>query len=80
MVLASSAATARVVGKSDLVAALSKLTTVKGKYEQELRFSFIQENVKLVPEDLVSRTACAIQVGPSGVPPQKKTLKYPNKR
>mmetsp|Transcript_50981 Transcript_50981/g.119168 ORF Transcript_50981/g.119168 Transcript_50981/m.119168 type:complete len:474 (-) Transcript_50981:63-1484(-) len=51
MVLASSAATARVVGKSDLVAALSKLTTVKGKYEQELRFSFIQENVKLVPED-----------------------------
>mmetsp|Transcript_9178 Transcript_9178/g.20446 ORF Transcript_9178/g.20446 Transcript_9178/m.20446 type:complete len:471 (-) Transcript_9178:137-1549(-) len=49
--LARSTATARVVGKDDLLAALAKLTTVKGKYEQELKFSFIQENVKLVPED-----------------------------
>lgn len=41
----------RVSCKADLLRWLSGLSMVKGKYEQELQFSFIQEDQHLVPED-----------------------------
>lgn len=44
-------ASTRISGKAQLEKLLAGLTTVKGKYEQELRFSFIPENVHLVAED-----------------------------
>jgi len=37
--------------KSNLQEALSSLTIVKGKFEHDLKFAFIQENVTLIPED-----------------------------
>eukprot|EP00401_Gymnodinium_catenatum_P083267 CAMPEP_0117490032 /NCGR_PEP_ID=MMETSP0784-20121206/17343_1 /TAXON_ID=39447 /ORGANISM="" /LENGTH=483 /DNA_ID=CAMNT_0005284781 /DNA_START=90 /DNA_END=1541 /DNA_ORIENTATION=+ len=42
---------AKVRSKADLEATLHGLATVKGKYEQDLHFAFIQENLSLVPED-----------------------------
>lgn len=44
---------AKVSSKADATAALAGLPIVKGKYEQELKFAFIQENVSLVPEDSI---------------------------
>jgi len=43
----------KVSSKADVTAALAGLSIVKGKYEQELKFAFIQENVSLVPEDSI---------------------------
>uniref|UniRef100_A0A7S4Q296 Phosphoribosyltransferase domain-containing protein n=1 Tax=Alexandrium monilatum TaxID=311494 RepID=A0A7S4Q296_9DINO len=42
---------AATIKKADVVQALADLSVVKGKYEQELQFAFIQENVTLAPED-----------------------------
>jgi len=39
------------IKKANIEEALSKLTIVKGKFEHELKFAFIQENVHLIPED-----------------------------
>jgi len=39
------------ISKAALQKALEGVSMVKGKYEHTLRFSFIQENVALVPED-----------------------------
>jgi len=44
---------AKVSSKADITTALTGLAIVKGKYEQELKFAFIQENVNLVPEDSI---------------------------
>eukprot|EP00927_Polykrikos_kofoidii_P084525 TRINITY_DN892_c0_g1_i1.p1 TRINITY_DN892_c0_g1~~TRINITY_DN892_c0_g1_i1.p1 ORF type:complete len:477 (-),score=75.63 TRINITY_DN892_c0_g1_i1:280-1710(-) len=43
--------TSRVTSKAGLESILASIPTVKGRYEQELLFSFVQENVTLVPED-----------------------------
>eukprot|EP00929_Paragymnodinium_shiwhaense_P083659 TRINITY_DN4465_c0_g1_i1.p1 TRINITY_DN4465_c0_g1~~TRINITY_DN4465_c0_g1_i1.p1 ORF type:complete len:482 (-),score=141.18 TRINITY_DN4465_c0_g1_i1:504-1949(-) len=43
--------TSRVTSKGDVLRLLAGLSTVKGKYEQEVQLSFIQENQHLVPED-----------------------------
>jgi len=40
-----------VITKADLKKTLDGVSIVKGKYEHELRFAFIQENMSLVPED-----------------------------
>eukprot|EP00448_Togula_jolla_P010126 CAMPEP_0170614662 /NCGR_PEP_ID=MMETSP0224-20130122/24924_1 /TAXON_ID=285029 /ORGANISM="Togula jolla, Strain CCCM 725" /LENGTH=475 /DNA_ID=CAMNT_0010940343 /DNA_START=6 /DNA_END=1433 /DNA_ORIENTATION=+ len=42
---------AKVTCKADIVRILAGTSTVKGKYEQEMHFAFIQERVALVPED-----------------------------
>lgn len=39
------------LSKADIKAALSDVPTIKGKYEQELQFAFIQENLALIAED-----------------------------
>lgn len=39
------------VSKADMQRFLDSIPRVKGKFEHELQFSFIQENVALVPED-----------------------------
>jgi len=39
------------ITKADLLKTLADVSIVKGKYEHELRFAFILENVHLVPED-----------------------------
>merc|ERR1712176_1008070 len=39
------------ITKNDIQSILGTIAIVKGKYEQELRFAFIQENLSLVPED-----------------------------
>jgi len=42
-----------VKSKADIEQTLATLSTVKGKYEQELSFSFIPDGVNLVPEDQI---------------------------
>merc|ERR1712151_1328187 len=42
---------AKVASKADLQRILETQSIVKGKYEQELVFSFIADNLHLVPED-----------------------------
>jgi len=42
---------ARTLTKANLEGMLAEVPTVKGKYEQELQFAFIQENVALIAED-----------------------------
>uniref|UniRef100_A0A7S4Q3R7 Phosphoribosyltransferase domain-containing protein n=1 Tax=Alexandrium monilatum TaxID=311494 RepID=A0A7S4Q3R7_9DINO len=42
---------AQMLTKADLQGMLADLPTVKGKYEQELQFAFIQEHVALISED-----------------------------
>lgn len=39
------------ITKADILKSLAEVSIVKGKYEHELRFAFILENVQLVPED-----------------------------
>jgi len=41
----------QVKSKADVQASLNALHVVKGKYEHEINFAFIANNVKLVPED-----------------------------
>eukprot|EP00928_Gymnodinium_smaydae_P086354 TRINITY_DN7040_c0_g4_i1.p1 TRINITY_DN7040_c0_g4~~TRINITY_DN7040_c0_g4_i1.p1 ORF type:complete len:498 (+),score=125.37 TRINITY_DN7040_c0_g4_i1:108-1601(+) len=41
----------KVTSKADVERLLADMPIVKGKYEHEIRFSFIQENAHLVPED-----------------------------
>jgi hypoxanthine phosphoribosyltransferase len=43
----------KINSKADVEKLLSSLNVVKGRYEQELKFAFIQENVTLVPEDSI---------------------------
>merc|ERR1712232_781690 len=42
---------AAVLSKADVAQTLAGLSIVKGKYEQELQFAFIQEGVALTKED-----------------------------
>lgn len=45
------ASQAKAVTRDDIRTILDSIPRVKGKFEHELQFSFIQENVALVPED-----------------------------
>lgn len=44
---------AQVTSKEDIVRILSGVGVVKGRYERDVAFAFIQENVSLVPEDSI---------------------------
>ncbi|CAE8727072.1 unnamed protein product, partial [Polarella glacialis] len=44
---------AKTMQKADIIRILAGVSKVKAKYEHELQFSFIQENVALVPEDSI---------------------------
>jgi len=44
---------ARTLTKEDVRRIVEDVKTVKGKYEMELQFAFIQEGVELVPEDAI---------------------------
>eukprot|EP00933_Yihiella_yeosuensis_P081304 TRINITY_DN9489_c0_g1_i1.p1 TRINITY_DN9489_c0_g1~~TRINITY_DN9489_c0_g1_i1.p1 ORF type:complete len:471 (+),score=80.75 TRINITY_DN9489_c0_g1_i1:80-1492(+) len=46
-----SVAQAKKLSKADIVRMVEGVPKVKGKFEHELQFAFIQENVHLVPED-----------------------------
>eukprot|EP00930_Biecheleria_cincta_P083915 TRINITY_DN73416_c0_g1_i1.p1 TRINITY_DN73416_c0_g1~~TRINITY_DN73416_c0_g1_i1.p1 ORF type:complete len:491 (-),score=102.28 TRINITY_DN73416_c0_g1_i1:122-1594(-) len=41
----------KVINKADVQKLIAGVPTVKGKFEHEVQFSFIQENMSLVPED-----------------------------